>query len=206
MTDLLLATNNQGKVRQLRSILPADVRILTMSELGLAEPVEDGVTFAENAAIKAVAGARGSGLLALADDSGLEVGALGGIPGVRSARYAGDNATDGQNIDLLLAQLHETPADRREARFVCALCLAQPSGVLATTTGSVAGTIGFERRGSHGFGYDPIFVLEDGRTMAEIEPEEKNVLSHRGIALKEMLPALLIAIGTWRFAEESAGQ
>jgi XTP/dITP diphosphohydrolase len=206
MIDLLLATNNPGKVRQLRAILPSEVLIATMDELGLTEPVEDGETFAENANTKALAGANASGLLTLADDSGLEVEALGGRPGVRSARFAGENPTDDENIELLLSRLSQTPQDRRRARFVCVLSLAQASGVLATATGTVAGTIGFERRGSNGFGYDPVFLMDDGRTMAEISPDEKNVVSHRSLALREMLPSLLIAIGTYRFANESAGQ
>jgi len=206
MIDLLLASNNPGKVRQLRAILPSEVRVVTMDDLGLPEPVEDGATFAENANIKALAGARASGLLTLADDSGLEVEALGGQPGVRSARFASENPTENENIDLLLSRLAHTPHDRRQARFVCVLSLAHASGVLATATGTVPGTIGFERRGSNGFGYDPVFLMDDGRTMAEISPDEKNAVSHRSLALREMLPSLLIAIGTYRFAQESTGQ
>ena len=206
MTDLLLASNNQGKLRQLRAILPSEVRIVTMDELGLPEPIEDGATFSDNANIKSLAGARASGLLTLADDSGLEVDALGGMPGVRSARFAGENPTDDENIELLLSRLSTTPPDRRQARFVCVLSLAQANGVLATATGSVSGTIGFARKGSNGFGYDPVFLMDDGRTMAEISPDEKNTVSHRSLALREILPSLLIAIGTYRFAQESSGQ
>ena len=173
-----------------------------MAELGLPEPDETGETFAENSAIKAMAGAQRSGLLTLADDSGLKVDALGGAPGVRSARYAGETATDSQNVEKLLRELSSTPTERRSASFVCVLTLAQPAGVLSVSTGSCDGSIGFERRGTHGFGYDPVFVLPDGRTMAELPPEEKNLTSHRGIALRDMLPALLVAIGTYRFAQE----
>lgn len=205
MTDLLLASNNPGKVKQLRQILPDDVQIVTMADLGLPEPLEDGETFAANASIKALAGARASGLLTLADDSGLEIDALGGQPGVRSARFAGENASDADNIALVLERLAETPVDRRQARFVCVLALANPAGILATATGTCSGSVGYETRGSNGFGYDPIFVMQDGRTMAEIAPEEKNAISHRSVALREMLPSLLIAIGTYRFADESAG-
>ncbi len=205
MTDLLLASNNPGKVKQLRQILPDDVQIVTMADLGLPEPLEDGETFAANASIKALAGARASGLLTLADDSGLEIDALGGQPGVRSARFAGEDASDADNIALVLERLAETPEDRRQARFVCVLALANPAGILATATGTCSGCVGYETRGSNGFGYDPIFVMQDGRTMAEIAPEEKNAISHRSVALREMLPSLLIAIGTYRFADESAG-
>ncbi|HRA47255.1 MAG TPA: RdgB/HAM1 family non-canonical purine NTP pyrophosphatase [Thermomicrobiales bacterium] len=206
MTDLLLASNNKGKLRQLRSLLPADVIVASMADFGLPEPVEDGATFGENAAIKAIAGARATGLLTLADDSGLLVEALNGEPGVRSARYAGDSATDAENISLLLARMEQVPPDQRQAKFACVLALAQPTGVLASETGVCTGTIGFDSRGTHGFGYDPVFVLPDGRTMAEISPEEKNLTSHRGLALKAMLPAILIAIGTYRFAGERNGQ
>ena len=205
MTDLLLASNNPGKVKQLRQILPDDVQIVTMADLGLPEPLEDGETFAANASIKALAGARASGLLTLADDSGLEIDALGGQPGVRSARFAGEDASDADNIALVLERLAETPEDRRQARFVCVLALANPAGILATATGTCSGSVGYETHGSNGFGYDPIFVMQDGRTMAEIAPEEKNAISHRSVALREMLPSLLIAIGTYRFADESAG-
>jgi XTP/dITP diphosphohydrolase len=204
--DLLLASNNQGKLRQLRTLLPTDVEIRSMADLGLPEPEETGETFADNSAIKAMAAAKASGLLTLADDSGLIVNALNGRPGVRSARFAGENAADADNIALLLSELAIVPVENRTASFVCVLTLAQPNGVLATATGRCEGAIGFEPRGSHGFGYDPVFVLPDGRTMAEIEPFEKNLKSHRGLALQEMLPALLIAIGTWRFAEGRTGQ
>lgn len=198
MIDLLLATNNPGKVAEVRALLPDDVVICTLAEVGQESPEETGATFAENAALKATTAARLTGLLTLADDSGLTVCALGGRPGVRSARFAGDLATDDQNIDRLLKELAAIPHGQRNAAFECALTLANADGVLATASGRCTGSIGFERRGAHGFGYDPIFVLGDGRTMAEIGSVEKNAISHRGAALREILPGLLIAIAAHR--------
>ena len=144
--------------------------------------------------------------MTLADDSGLEVEALDGLPGVRSARYAGEDATDDQNIDLLLEQLSEIPKGMRHAEFVCVLTLANADGVLASATGRCCGSIGYERRGMNGFGYDPVFLLEDGRTMAEIGSAEKNRISHRGIAMREMMPAMLIAIAAQRLYVQGEGQ
>jgi XTP/dITP diphosphohydrolase len=206
MTDLLLATNNAGKVAELQTLLPDEVVIRTLSDVGIESPAETGSTIAENAALKAIHAARASGLLTLADDSGLEVNALGGRPGVRSARYAGDNATDDQNIDKLLNELSTASGNDRDAAFVCVLALANPDGVLASASGRCTGTIESERRGSNGFGYDPVFLLEDGRTMAELDAVEKNQKSHRGIALREIMPALLIAIAAQRLYVQGAGQ
>jgi XTP/dITP diphosphohydrolase len=206
MTDLLLATNNAGKVAELQTLLPEDVVIRTLSEVGIESPAETGSTIAENAALKAIHAARASGLLTLADDSGLEVNALGGRPGVRSARYAGDKATDDQNIDKLLNELSTASGNDRDAAFVCVLTLANADGVLASASGRCTGTIGSERRGSNGFGYDPVFLLEDGRTMAELDAVEKNQKSHRGIALREIMPALLIAIAAQRLYVQGVGQ
>ena len=206
MIDLLLATDNPGKLAELRSLLPEDVRLAGLRGAGLEAPEETGSTFAANAALKAVEAARRSGLLTLADDSGLEVDALGGRPGVRSARYAGESATHDQNIDLLLQELADVPKDQRGASFVCVLTLANPDGVLASASGSCPGSIGPERRGKGGFGYDPIFVLQDGRTMAELTAEEKNRISHRGKALREIMPAVLIAIAAQRLHLQGVGQ
>jgi XTP/dITP diphosphohydrolase len=125
---------------------------------------------------------------------------------VRSARFAGEAATDDQNIDLLLQELVDTPSNRRAASFVCVLTLANADGVLASASGEVAGAVGYERRGTGGFGYDPIFVLQDGRTMAELSPAEKNQLSHRSKALREIMPAVLIAIAAQRFHLQGVGQ
>ena len=155
MIDLLLATDNPGKLAELRSLLPEDVRLAGLRGAGLEAPEETGSTFAANAALKAVEAARRSGLLTLADDSGLEVDAL---------------------------------------------------GVLASASGSCPGSIGPERRGKGGFGYDPIFVLQDGRTMAELTAEEKNRISHRGKALREIMPAVLIAIAAQRLHLQGVGQ
>ena len=202
MIDLLLASNNSGKLEELRTLLPADIVIKTFADLEIESPEETGTTFAENAAIKAVYGARASGILTLADDSGLEVAALGGKPGVRSARYAGVNATDQENIDMLLADMKGIRAGDRAAEFVCVLAIANTEGVLASATGRCAGSIGFAMHGDNGFGYDPIFRFDDGRSMAELDPTEKNLVGHRGQALRHLLPSLLIAIGIMRFATQ----
>jgi XTP/dITP diphosphohydrolase len=206
MIDLLLASNNQGKLEELRSLLPDDVVIRTLDDVGLDSPEETGETISENATLKAVTAAKASGLLTLADDSGLEIDALGGQPGVRSARYAGEPMSDQRNIDRVLDELDCVPAEERDAAFVCVLTLANPDGVLASARGRCLGAIGYEPRGSNGFGYDPIFVLQDGRTMAELDSAEKNQISHRGKALREILPAVLIAIGAHRFHAQGAGQ
>jgi XTP/dITP diphosphohydrolase len=198
MIDLLLATNNLGKLAEVRALLPDDVEIRSLRDVGLDPPEETGSTFAENASLKAVAAAQATGLLTLADDSGLNVVALGGRPGVRSARFAGDHASDEQNIDLLLERLKSVPVGLRDASFVCVLALANGNGVLTTASGRCSGSIGFERRGSNGFGYDPVFLLKDGRTMAEVSSVEKNKISHRGVALREITPGLLIAIAANR--------
>ena len=204
--DLVLATHNVGKVRQLRSLLGDDVVVKSLADIGLPAPEETGATFSENAALKAVAAARATSVLALADDSGLEVEALGGEPGVRSARFAGDQATDRDNIERLLAELEPTPQDKRTARFVCVLTMANADGVLLSVTGACTGRIALAPRGQNGFGYDSIFELEDGRTVAELSIEEKNRISHRGIAMREMLPGLLIAVAAQRLHLHGAGQ
>ena len=160
------------------------------------EPVEDGLTFADNARIKAVHYARATGLWCLADDSGLAVDALGGEPGVRSARYAGVGESrterDMANNAKLLRELKGTPPADRTARFVCSMCLADPPGtVVDETSGTMEGMIGSEPRGDNGFGYDPLFVLPRlACTSAELPPDKKNVLSHRGDALRQMAERL----------------
>jgi XTP/dITP diphosphohydrolase len=193
---LLVATNNPGKVREYKELLaglPMPLEITFPEQEALALEVnESGETFEENARIKALAYARASGLLTLADDSGLEVDALDGAPGVRSARYAGANADDADRYEKLLAALAEVPKVARTARFRCATVLAQPNGPAHTGTGICEGAIGFEPRGEHGFGYDPVFVVDgyNGQTMAELESEVKNRISHRARALEEIRPAL----------------
>jgi XTP/dITP diphosphohydrolase len=186
---LLIATNNPGKVREYQELLedlPVAFEITYPVQEGLALEVEEsGETFEENARLKALAFAQASGLLTLADDSGLEVDALDGAPGVRSARYAGPGASDVDRYRKLLGELAGVPATQRSARFRCVVALAQPDGQIHTTDGSCEGEIGYEPRGVHGFGYDPVFVVEGygGRTMAELSPEIKNQISHRGRAL-----------------------
>jgi XTP/dITP diphosphohydrolase len=144
---------------------------------------ETGETFRDNAILKANAFARSAGLPALADDSGLEVDALGGAPGVRSARYAGPGASDADRIALLLRNLAHVPAAQRQARFRCTMALATPEGLVGTVDGTCEGEIAFAPRGSNGFGYDPVFLLPHlGRTMAELRDEEKHAISHRGRA------------------------
>lgn len=206
MIDLLLATDNSGKIAELQAMLPREVEIRSLSDLGLTPADETGATFAENSAIKALHAARSSGLLTLADDSGLAVAALDGRPGVRSKRYAGEAATDEDNINRLLEELQTRDDNSRQAEFVCVLTLASPGGVLASATGRCQGRIGTRRRGQNGFGYDPVFYIEDGRTIAELGAAEKNAISHRGRALREMLPALLIAIGTQMMSSQGVGQ
>jgi XTP/dITP diphosphohydrolase len=182
---LLLATTSAKKIAELRQILFAlPLDLVTPLDLGLdMDPEETGSTFEENAQIKAQAFARASGLPSLADDSGLEVDALGGDPGVHSKRYAGPSATDADRIALLLQRLHDIPDERRTARFRCVMALATPESVAGTVEGTCEGHIAHSPRGAYGFGYDPIFVLPDtGRTMAELSAEEKNLISHRGRA------------------------
>ena len=190
-TRLVLATGNAGKAREMRSLLPASFDVVTAVSLGLPLPEETGSTFEENARLKAVEVSRLVPDLVLADDSGLEVAALDGRPGVRSARYAGDGADDAANIQLLLDELAGVTGVDRAARFVCTLCLAQSGVVLAIEQGESNGRIAARPMGSSGFGYDPVFVTPDGRTMAELTAGEKNSISHRGAALSRMIPLLL---------------
>lgn len=193
--QLLFASSNPHKVREVHAILRAlgiEVIGLDAVEHAGPEPVEDGETFAANARIKAVHYARATGRWCLADDSGLTVDALGGEPGVRSARYAGVGESrterDMANNARLLRELEGTPPADRTARFVCSMCLADPTGtVVAETSGSMQGVIGSAPRGENGFGYDPLFVLPRlACTSAELPPDKKNVLSHRGDALRRM--------------------
>ncbi len=200
MPEVLLATGNPHKLEEVRAVLePIGWTVLGLDDLDgpiPPEPVEDADTFEGNARIKASEYARATGRMALADDSGLEVDALDGAPGVFSARFAGvdgDRATrDRANNDLLVERLAGTPQHERTARFVCAMCLADPEGgILAETRGTFDGTIVLEPRGTNGFGYDPHLLLpEEGRTSAELSPEEKNARSHRGAATRAMAGAM----------------
>ena len=195
MTRIVLATRNPGKIRELRGILAdagLDVELLGLEKFPhIGDVPETGLTFAENALLKAHAVARGSGLPAIADDSGLCVAALNGMPGVFSARWAGRHGDDEANLDLLLAQLADVPEGRRTAHFACAAALALPSGEEHVVEGVLHGTLLRERRGENGFGYDPIFV-PDGhdRTTAEMSPAEKNAISHRGRAFRALVPVI----------------
>lgn len=190
---IILATQNQGKLRELQELLvDKTIDVLSLKDIPDWEDVEEnGVTFADNAALKARAAARKTGLIALADDSGLEVDALNGAPGVYSARYDGEPKDDERNNDKLLQQLESTSDDKRTARFRCALVVVTPEGEEFLTEGAVEGQIIRERRGQDGFGYDPIFyVPEYARTMAELTLTEKNKLSHRAQAFRKVIPIL----------------
>jgi XTP/dITP diphosphohydrolase len=187
--QIVFASSNPGKIKELQALLGDGWQVKSAKDFpSIPEVDEDRDTFEGNAAKKAHAFAKATGLWALADDSGLVVDALGGRPGVWSARYA---PTESARIDKLLGELAGVPLERRTARFVCALCLASPSGEERFTRGTCEGAIGYERKGAHGFGYDPVFVLPSGKTMSELSREEKSALSHRGHAFRAMLPALL---------------
>jgi XTP/dITP diphosphohydrolase len=194
LTTLLIATNNPGKVREYEELLAGlSVAITYPAQEQLVLEVDEyGDSFEENARIKALAYAHASGLLTLADDSGLEVDVLGGAPGVRSARYAGHDATDSDRNRKLLAELADVPAASRSARFRCVVALVQPDGRIHTEEGTCEGMIGLAPRGEHGFGYDPIFVVKGhgGQTMAELAPELKNRISHRARAVTAARPIL----------------
>lgn len=188
MGYLLLATNNQAKVREYRSLLEnIPFELVTLAERGITTVVEEtGDSLEENARLKAVLLAGESQLLSLADDSGLEVDALGGEPGRLSARYAGEGASDRDRISYLLKRLEKVPWDIRSARFRCVIALAMPGGEVNLCSGECRGFITFEPKGGGGFGYDPVFYLPElGKTMAELSLEEKNRVSHRGQAARK---------------------
>ncbi len=192
MKTVVIASNNAHKAREIAEALDfPGWEFRTLRDLGIAsDPAEDAETFAGNARIKALAAREASGERAvLADDSGLEVDALDGAPGVRSARYAGEPCDDAANNAKLLAALADVPDARRSARFVCALAFIDEDGTETAARGTVEGRIAREGRGSHGFGYDPLFLpdaFSGSRTLAEALPEEKNAVSHRGNALREL--------------------
>ncbi|GAB4546074.1 MAG: XTP/dITP diphosphatase [Phycisphaerales bacterium] len=203
--DLLVASTNPHKLDELREILsPGGWHVLSLGDVAggpFAEPVEDEPTFAGNARKKALHYAHATGRICLADDSGLEVDALDGAPGVYSARYAGvegDRATrDAANNAKLLRELEGVADEARTARFVCAMCVCDPGGnVICESRGTFEGRIGHEPVGTHGFGYDPLLILTDpddplvGRTSAELSPEEKHARSHRGQAARAIAAKL----------------
>ena len=230
---LVLATHNTKKVGELRAILAAsglvlpDGGLVTSGDLGAPEPVEDGVTFAENALIKARAVCEATGLPAVADDSGLAVDVLGGAPGIFSARWAGKHGDDLANLELLLGQLGDVRPEHRQAGFVCAAALVTPDGREEVRLGEMRGVLATEPRGTNGFGYDPILVPDEAvagagagaeagadagaeadsgagrvgagrgrrRTAAELDPDEKNAISHRGKAFRALAPVVLEVLG-----------
>jgi XTP/dITP diphosphohydrolase len=193
---LLIATRSEHKLRELRELLALEHgELVSLDQLGVeGDPVEDGATFRANAAIKARFGLRATGLSTLADDSGIEVDALDGGPGVRTRRYAGPDAADADNNAKLLAALEGMPSERRGARYVCVLALAMPGARLVYAQGSCRGRIAAAPRGTGGFGYDPLFEPESeppsGRTFGLWSPDEKNRISHRARAARRMAPRL----------------
>lgn len=191
---LLLATNNKGKLREYRNLLRGiPFEIFTLADLGItAEVKEIGRSFEENAALKATTTASISGRLSLADDSGLEVDALGGEPGPLSHRYAGENATDAARVAYLLKKLKDVPENLRAAQFRCVIAIAEPNGGVELFSGICPGVIINEARGTNGFGYDPIFYLPElGKTMAELTLGEKNRVSHRARAAEKAREKLM---------------
>lgn len=196
MKTVVIATNNAHKVSEIRSALDFEGwQFKTLAEAGLvSDPAEDADSFEGNARIKAraareAAAARGEVVAVLADDSGLEVDALGGAPGVYSSRYAGEDADDAANNAKLLVELDAVEAPERTARFACTLVFIDEDGTEAVACGTVEGTIGFKERGSEGFGYDPLFLpaqFGGDRTLAEVSQAEKNGISHRGNALRAL--------------------
>lgn len=202
MSRVVLATRNDHKVAELRAILADVCDELGLEIVGASEwpdapdVVEDEVSFEGNARLKAVALAAHTGLPALADDSGLAVDVLGGAPGIFSARWSGRHGDDRANLELLLAQLEDVKDEHRGAAFMCAAVLATPDGEVRTTEGRMPGRLAREPKGTNGFGYDPILVVEGGtRHSAELSPEEKNAISHRGKAFRAMAPHLRELLG-----------
>jgi XTP/dITP diphosphohydrolase len=195
MSTIVLASNNAKKAQEMRSLLPEGFDVITADNANLLMPEETGETFEENALIKAREAARQSGHLSVADDSGIEIDALGGRPGVRSARFAADHGrvpSDEENNRLTLEKMTSVPCEQRTARFVSAVAVVSPDGNEVVVCGTVEGRIVTEPRGLNGFGYDPLFVPNGlDRTMAELSDEEKNAISHRSRAFESALPSIL---------------
>lgn len=196
---ILVSTTNPGKIAELRAMLDFDLEWLGLSDFEeISEIKEDGVTFAENARTKAISYAKAAKLWTIADDSGLVVDALGGEPGVKSARFSGEKSKnddgtliDHRNIAKVLELLKDVPEEKRTARFFCCLCLASPEQILIETDGTLEGLITNKEIGKNGFGYDPIFFVPHlNKTVAQLTPEEKNVISHRGNAIRKLKPLL----------------
>jgi XTP/dITP diphosphohydrolase len=189
METVIIATKNKGKAKEFEKLfLPHGLMVKTLIDYPELEDVEEtGTTFEENAVLKAETISRALGVRVISDDSGLEVGALEGRPGVYSARYAGTEKNDEANIDKVLEELQDVPDSERTARFCCALAMAEPGKETLTVFGTCEGHILRERRGTNGFGYDPIFFVDSlGKAMAELPSEEKNKISHRAVAIKEL--------------------
>lgn len=189
----IIASNNEKKVEELdRILLPLGIEVKTAKEIGVSldDVEETGTTFEENAELKAKAACEKTGMPAIADDSGLMVDALDGRPGVLSARYAGENATDEEKIGKLLAEMCEAENKSRDAHFVCVICCYFPNGEKIFARGQCDGVIGYAPRGNGGFGYDPIFFTTGNKTFAELTTIQKDAISHRGKALKELAELL----------------
>ncbi|MCJ0893137.1 RdgB/HAM1 family non-canonical purine NTP pyrophosphatase [Rhodococcus sp. ARC_M12] len=201
-TKLLVASRNAKKLRELRRVLDAagvvGIELVGLDEVPpFPEAPETGATFEDNALAKARDGAAATGLPCVADDSGIEIDALNAMPGVLSARWSGTHGQDEANTALVLAQLSDTPDERRGAAFVSACALVIPGGTETVVRGEWRGAVAREPQGENGFGYDPIFVPEgDGRSAAQLSPEEKDAASHRGRALRTLIPALEELAGT----------
>lgn len=196
---IVVATTNPGKMAELSAMLDADVKWLSLKDFpDIPEVLEDGATFAENAQKKALGYAKATGHWTIADDSGLVIDALDGAPGIHSARFSGQpeknsNRTliDHRNIEKVLQLMAGTPTEKRTARFICSLCLANPEKVLIQSQGALEGIITTEPTGTAGFGYDPVmFVPDKNKTVAQLTPEEKNAISHRGNAIRKLKPLL----------------
>ncbi len=201
MTEIVLATRNQKKAEEIRRILDnPDIKILTLEDFAeCPEVIEDKDTFEGNALKKAITISQCTNMIALADDSGLEVDTLGGAPGVISARFAGPDANDSENIERLLMELRQVPDEHRTARFVCCIAIAYPDGRSKTFFGYVYGRIGKTPKGERGFGYDPVFYPEGfDHTFAQMPPEKKDSLSHRREALSKLNKYLQTTLGAVR--------
>ena len=193
MKKLILATSNPGKIKELQEMLDGHYSVIPQTDMAIEEVPENGLSFVENALIKARNASQKSGLAAIADDSGIVVNALNGEPGIYSARYAGEGATDSENVTKLLSEMKNLSGKDRKASFWCAIVLARypddPTPLIIQR--SWEGIIALKVRGKNGFGYDPVFYLSELRcTSAELLPKEKNLISHRGQALRELLRQL----------------
>ncbi len=193
MKKLILATSNPGKIKELQEMLDGHYSVISQTDMAIEEVPENGLSFVENALIKARNASQKSGLAAIADDSGIVVNALNGEPGIYSARYAGKGATDSENVTKLLSEMKNLSGKDRKASFWCAIVLARypddPTPLIIQR--SWEGIIALKVRGKNGFGYDPVFYLSElRRTSAELSPKEKNLISHRGQALRELLRQL----------------